>query len=213
MPLNVDVVSDVVCPWCFIGKRRLEKALRSLARPGDVRVRWRPFELNPGLPKEGVERKPFHEAKFGGKINLEAAYARVTAIGAEEGIAFAQDRIQRQPNTLDAHRLLGWAFAQGKQDALAESLFLAFFCEGLDVGDFRVLADRAALSGLDAAQALSFLKSGEGTVETREEETLFRQGGIRSVPTFLFNNRIALTGAETPDVILAALEEILTPAP
>jgi predicted DsbA family dithiol-disulfide isomerase len=205
MTIEIDVVSDVVCPWCFIGKRRLERALESFK--GETAVRWRAFELNPGIPQEGVDRRPFHLAKFGGEANLKAAYARVADIGREEGIPFAQDKIERQPNTTDAHRLLAWALPQGKTSPLAESLFLAFFCEGLDVGDRQVLAKRAALAGLDAAGALAFLNSGKGAEEVKEEQARYRRSGVRAVPTFIFNNRLTLTGAETPDTILEALKE------
>lgn len=210
MPISLDVVSDVVCPWCFIGKRRLERALASFPRAAEVAVRWRPFELNPGIPKAGLERRAFHVAKFGGEERLKEAYARVSAIGEEEGIAFAQDRILKQPNTADAHRLLSWAYPLGKQSELAESLFRAFFCEGLDVGDVRVLADRAAEAGLDGGRALAFLKSGDGVEETKAEMAGTRRMGVRAVPTFIFNNRLVLTGAETPEVILGALEEAAT---
>jgi predicted DsbA family dithiol-disulfide isomerase len=205
--ITLDVVSDVVCPWCFIGKRRMEKALEAFPGAAGVQVRWRPFQLNPGLPQEGVERRPLHLAKFGGEANLKAAYARVAAVGEEEGIPFAQDKIQKQPNTANAHRLLGWAYPSGKQSDLAESLFRAFFCEGLDIGDRRVLAERAGRMGMDAGRALSFLNGGEGIEELKDEEAAYRRMGIRAVPTFILNNRLMLTGAEAPEVILGALEE------
>jgi predicted DsbA family dithiol-disulfide isomerase len=207
----LDIVSDVVCPWCFIGLRRLERALASIPRAEEIEVRWRAFELNPGLPPEGVDRKSFHAAKFGGEEQMKDAYARVAAVGAEEGIVFAQDKILKQPNTTDAHRLLALAAARGKQTALMESLFRAFFCEGLDVGDRKILARRAGEVGMDAEKSLHFLESGEHAAGVAAEQARYRKMGVRSVPTFIFNNRFALVGAEPVDLIRGALEEALKP--
>jgi predicted DsbA family dithiol-disulfide isomerase len=205
--LDVEVVSDVVCPWCFIGKRHLEKALEAFPARADVRVRWRPFELNPGLPKEGADRMTYHAAKFGGPAGLAAVYARVTAFAGKAGLELALDRIRRQPNTFDAHRLMAWAEPQGRQGELAEALFRAFFQEARDVGDSSVLAEIAGAAGLDAGRARRLLGSGEGVAELRDEEQRVRGLGIRAVPTFVVDGRLMLTGAEPPEVLLQALEE------
>src|SRR5215472_11710357 len=163
VPLVVDVVSDVVCPWCYIGKRKLEAALATL-RGREPRlesnVRWHPFQLNPDLPHAGIPRAAYLEAKFGGKARAAEIYSRVKAVGAEVGIAFDFDRIKQQPNTLDAHRLIAWAQERGDADALVESLFRAYFIEGRFVGDREQLAAAAGahdpptlLEAIDAARS------------------------------------------------------------
>jgi predicted DsbA family dithiol-disulfide isomerase len=162
--LTVDVVSDVVCPWCYIGKRRLEAALAELARsePGlAATVRWHPFQLNPDLPREGVDRGSYLEAKFGGAARADQIYERVRAAGRDAGLQFALDAIVRQPNTLDAHRLIAWAQSHGERDAadLVERLFRAYFVEGRFVGDREELARIAGEAGYDVEQAREFLES------------------------------------------------------
>ena len=143
----IDVVSDVVCPWCYIGKRRLEAALQRLDG-SPPQIHWHPFQLNPDLPAEGVDRRSYLEAKFGGARRADEIYARVRAAGASVGITFEFDRIQRQPNTLDAHRLIAWAQAHGDAEPLVERLFRAYFIEGAFIGDARVLEQLASRSGV-----------------------------------------------------------------
>ena len=147
----IDVVSDVVCPWCYIGKRRLEAALQRLDG-SPPQIHWHPFQLNPDLPAEGVDRRSYLEAKFGGARRADEIYARVRAAGASVGIAFEFDRIQRQPNTLDAHRLIAWAQARGDAEPLVERLFRAYFIEGRFIGDARVLEQIASDAGSTAMQ-------------------------------------------------------------
>lgn len=212
--LSVDVVSDVVCPWCYVGKRKLESALAQLAQrePSlDVAVRWHPFQLNPDLPAAGIPRATYIATKFGGNRRAADIYARVTAVGAEVGIPFAFDRIELQPNTLDAHRLIAWAQQQahaartGAADALVERLFHAYFIDGKFIGDRDELARIAGEAGFDEAAAKAMLASNEGLVATRAEDREARDTGINGVPFFIFNGRTAVSGAHDPKTLLEAI--------
>jgi predicted DsbA family dithiol-disulfide isomerase len=205
MKLTIEVFSDVICPWCYIGKRRLEKALELLGGSHDVQVLWRPFQLNPGMPPGGIDRRAYRTAKFGSWERSLELEARVAAVGAEGGIPFAFDRIARTPNTFDAHRLIWYAQQQGRHDVMVEALFQAYFMEGRDIGDRRVLADIAAKAGLD--QAEGFLASDHGADDVRHEEDRGHRLGIDGVPHFLFNGRVTLSGAQEPETILAAIEK------
>jgi predicted DsbA family dithiol-disulfide isomerase len=206
--LMVDVVSDVVCPWCFIGKRKLERALAQFkaAHPSaDVQVRWHPFELNPDLPAEGIPRSTYLARKFGGEARAGDIYARVEQAGEAVGIAFAFDRIATQPNTRDGHRLVAWAQQQGDADAVVERLFSAFFLEGRHVGDPAELARVAAQSGLseDAARAMLASDALRDVVSAESREAI--DAGIHGVPCFIFNGRVAVSGAQDPEAILQAI--------
>jgi len=216
-PLTVDVVSDVVCPWCFIGKRRLEAALALAARDGAARdavVRWHPFELNPDLPRECVDRRAYLDAKFGGTQRAAQIYERVRAAGASVGIPFAFERIARQPNTRDAHRLVAWAQGRGNADALVERLFTAYFQEGRDPGDRDVLAAIAGEAGVDAAAARAMLDSDAGEAAVRDSERRALEIGIGGVPFFVFNGRFAVSGAQEPQTLARAISEaVRTPDP
>ncbi|MGA8603184.1 MAG: DsbA family oxidoreductase, partial [Beijerinckiaceae bacterium] len=145
-PLTIDIVSDVVCPWCYIGKRNLEAALAELPRD-DIEIRWRPYQLDPTIPPEGIARRAYLERKFGERV--DEIYTRVAAAGRDAGIDFAFDRIERSPNTLDAHRLIRWSQSVGKQVELVERLFRDFFVEGRDVGDRAVLIEAAGAVGME----------------------------------------------------------------
>ncbi len=207
---DIDVVSDVVCPWCYIGKRRLESALASLAdaEPSFTpRVRWHPFQLNPELPREGVDRQRYLEAKFGGPARAAEIYARVTAAGASAGLALAFDRIERQPNTLDTHRLIAWAQSQGDANVLVERLFAAYFVEGRSIGESAVLAAIAGEAGLDADAARAFLAGDSLRDEVAGMDQRARELGIGGVPFFIFAHRIAVSGAHEPDVLLKAIAQ------
>jgi predicted DsbA family dithiol-disulfide isomerase len=152
MVLHVDVISDVICPWCYIGKRRLEKAVAALDEKHEVRVRWLPFQLNPTMPKEGISRRDYRTKKFGSWERSQELDARVAAAGKAEGIHFAFDRIERTPNTLDAHRLIWLADKEGVQDAVVEALFRAYFTDGRDIGNWQALLDVVADVGLHLRQ-------------------------------------------------------------
>jgi predicted DsbA family dithiol-disulfide isomerase len=214
-PLEVDVISDVVCPWCFIGKRRLEAALAELARKRpDVRpvVRWHPFELDPDVPHGGVPRKAYREAKFGGPERTAAIHARLSAVGESVGIAFDFDAIAVQPSTLDAHRLIAWAQSRGDAGGLVERLFAAFFVEGRDIADRSELARLAAEAGIDADAAAAMLASDEKAADVRQMERRALEIGVSGVPFFIFGGRVAAAGAQEPSTLLDAIEGALAPA-
>src|ERR1700722_11740464 len=206
MTLTVDVISDVICPWCYIGKRRLEKAVAAFGRE-QVQVRWHPFQLNPRMPKGGVNRQEYRTAQFGSWERSLALDAQVTAAGLEEGIPFAFDRIMRTPNTLDAHRLIGLADTEGVQDAVVEAVFRAYFVEGRDIRQTTVLLDVAAGAGLDRGRAEAVLSGDEGLAAIRAAEEQARRGGVQGVPYFLINNTVALSGAREPSAFLDAFEQ------
>jgi predicted DsbA family dithiol-disulfide isomerase len=211
-PLAIDIVSDVVCPWCYIGKRRLEAALADREETSAPVLRWHAFQLNPDMPRAGVDRRSYLERKFGGPQGAVEAYARVEAAGREAGIAFAFDRIQRQPNTLDAHRLIAWAQAQDLLAAseLVERLFRAFFVEGVDIGDSDQLSQLAAMSGLDAAAARAWLATDAGRADVAAADRRAHELGISGVPFFIFNQRLGVSGAQTPEVLRDAMEQSQT---
>lgn len=206
--LAIDVISDVVCPWCYIGKRKLETALAELRRaePGlEVRVRWHPFQLNPDLPAGGIPRREHLERKFGGRERADEVYTRVRGVGAQMGIDFAFDRIAQQPNTLDAHRLIAWAQQQGDADALVERLFRDYFIEGRFVGDDRILVAAAVASGLPEGEAAALLASDALRAEVEAENREAQEAGITGVPFFIFNGRTAVSGAHDPPTLLEAV--------
>jgi predicted DsbA family dithiol-disulfide isomerase len=211
--LHVDVVSDVVCPWCYIGKRRLESALASLraVEPRrEVVVRWHPFQLNPDVPREGVDRRAYLERKFGDPARIAEIYGRINGVGREVGIPFAFDRIMRQPNTLDAHRLIAWAQDRSDvslADALVERLFGAYFIDGRFIGDPDELATIAGEAGLDASAARTFLASDDASREVAAEDERAHDLGISGVPLFIFDGRTAVSGAQDPQVLLQAIEK------
>ena len=211
----IDVLSDVVCPWCFIGKRRLEAALAMLrsTRPEiDAVVSWHPFQLNPQLPREGADRRSHREAKFGGAAQVEAIDARLAAVGASSGIEFRFDAIVRQPNTFDAHRLVSWAQSQADAGPLVERLFEAFFVAGRDVGDRAELAQIAAEAGLDRAAAASMLDSDAFADRVAATESRARELGVGGVPFFIINERVAVSGAQEPAHLREAIEQSLIAA-
>jgi predicted DsbA family dithiol-disulfide isomerase len=200
-PLLIEIASDVVCPWCYIGKRRLEKALASLKGEVEARIEWLPFQLNPGMPEGGVARADYRRQKFGSVEKSRALDARVAQEGAGEGIAFAFDRMQRTPNTIAAHQLIDLAQKQGKGDAVVDALFRAYFEEAKDIGDAEVLkgiAEGAGVAGWPAKENLA---------EVREKEERVRDLGISGVPTFIFNRESGLSGAYPPEQLAKAIRE------
>ena len=216
MILNIDLVSDFVCPWCFLGKVRLDRALEELkaSRPDlDVRVNWLPFFLNPDTPAAGEPYREFLEAKFGGPIKAEAVLDKVRAVAADDGLVYAFERIQTRPNTLAAHRLMYRAQAHGQKperiQALAHALFTAHFQEGRDIGDLDTLADIATACG-ERREAVREWLAGRGEVDKvkRMAEGVRRQG-IEGVPFFILNRKMALSGAQSAAVLGAAILQSL----
>lgn len=208
--LTVDVVSDVVCPWCYIGKRRLEAALAQLtAREPDlfVSVRWHSFQLNPDLPPEGVDRRSYLETKFGGLARAAQIYERVTEVARASGLDLAFDRIERQPSTLDAHRLVAWAQHEdpARVSDLVERLFRAHFVEGRFVGDRAEIARIARDARYDADDVQAFLDSDRLRGAIADADVRARELGIGGVPFFIFNGRVALSGAHEPGTMLDAI--------
>jgi predicted DsbA family dithiol-disulfide isomerase len=207
-PLAIDVVSDVVCPWCYIGKRKLERALEELRgrEPAlDISVRWHPFELNPDLPAQGIPRRAYLEAKFNDEHRIAEIAARVRAVGASIGIGFDFDRIQRQPNTRDAHRLIAWAQELGDAAPMVERLFKAYFIEGRLLNDVNELATIATEAGLDGAAARAVLESDRFGTAVEAEYREAQAAGIQGVPFFIFNGRTAVSGAHDPPTLLEAI--------
>jgi predicted DsbA family dithiol-disulfide isomerase len=204
MNLTVDVISDVICPWCYIGKRRLEKAVAALGGP--VKVRWLPFQLNPTMPKEGISRREYRTKKFGSWERSQELDARVVAVGEAEGIHFAFDRIGRTPNTLDAHRLIWLAEKQSVQDAVVEALFRAYFTDGRDITNRQALLDVVAEAGLDRHQAESLLNSEDGLEVIKEGDAVARRFRVDGVPFFIVNGTLTLSGAQQPDAFVEAFK-------
>ncbi|MCP8940736.1 DsbA family oxidoreductase [Alsobacter sp. SYSU M60028] len=201
----VDVVSDVVCPWCFVGKRRLGQALAS--RPDlAVAVRWRPFQLDGTIPPGGLDRQDYMRGKFGSLDRVASVHRRLEEIGATEGIPFRFDAIERSPNTLDAHRLIRAAQEAGVGEAVVEALFKAYFVEGRDIGDHAVLAEIAGQAGLDRDQAAALLASDALSDSVAQEIDAAQRIGVTGVPFFIFNGKYAVSGAESPDVLASALD-------
>jgi len=210
MSFQIDVISDMVCPWCFIGKRNLEHALETwrAKHPDETpTVRWHPFQLNPQLPGSGVPRKQYLENKFGGPERAREIYARVSAAGKRAGIDFAFEAIQVQPNTIDAHRLLHFAAELGRQDETAEAIFRRYFVEGADLSDKETLADIAQQAGMNRDEVAAYLASDADRELIEEQDRRARAIGVEGVPFFIFNQRLALSGAQPPEVIVEAMEK------
>ena len=205
--LDLSVVSDAICPWCYVGKRRLEQAIALMDGVRPVRMAWRPFELNPQMPKEGIERREYRMRKFGSWERSLALDAQLTEVGKSVGIAFRYDLMKRTPNTFDAHRLIWLAGHLGVQDAMVETLFRGYFSEGRDIGDRGVLADLAAMAGIDREQAMAFLESTGGASEVAAEEQVAIHAGLSGVPTFVLGGRVLFSGAQPPEMIAQALSQ------
>ena len=201
--LTIDVISDVICPWCFIGKRRLEKSLG--VRPATIR--WHAFQLNPDMPREGIDRRTYRIRKFGSWERSLELDARVAAAGLGEGIAFNFDRMARTPNTLDAHRIIWLAGERGVQDAVVEALFLAYFTDGRDLSDRVTLAEIAAGAGLDRAEVDKLLAGEDGLEAVHAGEHEARRLGVSGVPFFVVNGQVALSGAQPTELFLRAFEQ------
>jgi predicted DsbA family dithiol-disulfide isomerase len=206
-PLQIDVVSDVVCPWCFIGKRRLEKAL-ALKPDIPVEVRYHPYFLNPWVPREGISRDEYLTTKFGSPERYKAIAGRVADAAASEGLTYAVDKMKRQPNTLDCHRLILWAQASGKAAAMKQKLMDLYFTAGADLSDREVLVHAAADVGMDAEQTRQMLASETDVAQVESAANAAKDAGIDGVPTFILGGVAAISGAQAPEVLANAIEQI-----
>ncbi|EKE77650.1 MULTISPECIES: DsbA family oxidoreductase [Oceanibaculum] len=213
--MRLDIFSDVICPWCFIGKRRLERALQLRPMPG-LEIRWRAFQLNPGMPKEGMDRQAYVEAKFGSEMRARQIYDTIRRVGSSENIPFDFEKIKRTPNTVDAHRLIRYAYDSQLQEPVTEALFQAYFLEGQDIGDKEVLFEIGTAQGLPAAELRPFLDGIEHKAEVEAECTTANRIGINGVPCFVLNGKYGLSGAQEPEALFPmfdlALQEEGTPA-
>ncbi len=208
MKIEIKVISDVICPWCFIGKRRLEKAIASAGQDNVISVHWLPYQLNPGMPPEGISRREYRIQKFGSWERSQELDANVVANGKPEGIDFRFDLIERTPNTVDAHRLIWLAGQHECQDAVVEALFLAYFSNGKDLSDKTILIDVVEQAGLQRTLAQDLLASEEGLDEIEAARQLAQQVGVDGVPFFIINRRVALAGAQPSESFLEAFRQV-----
>lgn len=207
--ITVDVVSDVVCPWCFIGQKRLDRAIAAVGDV-DVHVRWRPFQLDPTIPPEGKDRREYMLAKFGSDERIREIHTRIEPLGEAEDISFAFDAIKVAPNTLDAHRLIRWAGAAGEaiQNRLVRRLFQLNFEEGANIGDHAVLVEAAREAGMDASVVATLLPTEADVEAVRTEIATAARMGISGVPCFLLEDKYAVMGAQDADTLADAIRQV-----
>jgi len=205
--VKLDILSDPICPWCYIGKAFLDRALEK--HPDHpFEIEWHPFQLNPDMPEGGMDRRTYLETKFGGKENAIAVYARIDEAAQAAGLDINWDAMATTPNTLDAHRLIHWAGLEGRQTAVASALFRAYFREGRDIGDRAVLLDIAEAAGLDRAMTERLLQSGADVEEVRARDAHARDRGVSGVPTFVVATRHVVSGAQPPELWEQVIGEI-----
>ncbi|MEM8529685.1 MAG: DsbA family oxidoreductase [Chloroflexota bacterium] len=203
--IEVRIISDTICPWCFVAKRRFEQAVSQLSPDVRLSVHWQPFELNPNMPPEGMDRVDYRSRKFGSWEYSLKLDDQVSTVGAEEGITFRHDLITRTPNTFNAHRLIWLAEQEGVQDATVEALFRAYFMTGQDIGEQRVLIEIGTTAGISRARVEALLQSDEGTVAVSEAEAFAYKLGVSGVPTFVIDGKPAFSGALPADLMLSHL--------
>ena len=205
--ITLDILSDPICPWCYIGKANLDRALE--ARPEHaLTIQWHPFQLNPDMPEAGMDRREYLETKFGGKENAVRIYARIAGAAEAAGLKIDFGAIQRTPNTIDAHRLIHWAGLEGRQTAVVSRLFKAYFEEGRDIGDREVLLSIAEGVGLDREMIARLFDSGADLEDIRARDEHARQRGVTGVPTFVLANQHVLPGAQPTELWLQVIDEI-----
>jgi predicted DsbA family dithiol-disulfide isomerase len=208
MTVKLDIMSDPICPWCYIGKTHLDKALADIPDHPFV-IEWHPFQLNPDMPREGMDRRAYLEGKFGGKEGAVRAYAPVVEHAEKAGLNIQFEAMKRTPNTLDAHRLIHWAGIEGKQNQVVDALFRAYFEEGRDIGNHEVLADVADGAGMDASVVLKLLQSESDAQDIRDRDAHSRKMGVNSVPTYIVANQHAVPGAQPPELWAKVIGEIM----
>jgi len=206
--VKLDILSDPICPWCFIGKTHLDKALAAIPDHPFV-IEWHPFQLNPDMPEGGMDRRAYLEGKFGGKEGAVRAYAPVVEHAEAAGLTIDFEGMRVTPNTIDAHRLIHWAGIEGKQTAVVDALFQAYFVDARDIGDHDVLADIADGVGMDASVVRKLLGSDADAQMIRDRDAHSREMGISSVPTFIVANQHAVPGAQPPDLWEKVIREIM----
>ena len=203
--MQIDVIADTVCPWCFIGKRRLARAM-ALRPDIPFAVKWRPYRLDPTVPKEGVDRQAYMRMRFGeDPQKIVEMYKQIIAEGEKDGIAFDFEAIARRPDSMNSHRLIRWAETAGVQDEVVERLFIAYFENGEDISQVRVLADIADLCGMDGLEIAELLESDADIALVEREDQLAREMGVTGVPAMIFGGRLALSGARDSDVLLTVI--------
>ena len=207
--IRLDIFSDPICPWCYIGKANLDRALEAHAGH-PFEIEWHPFQLNPDMAPEGADRRAYLEARFGGKQNAVGVYARVSEAAAAAGVTINFETMNRVPNTLDAHRLIHWAGLEGRQTAMVSTLFRAYFRDGKDIGDKATLATLAGNAGMDAALAARLLATIEDRADITARDAHARQRGVNSVPTFVIANQYVLTGAQPVALWAQVIDELAT---
>ena len=205
--IKLDIMSDPICPWCYIGKAHLDRALES-EPDHPFAIEWHPFQLNPDMPAEGMDRRAYLEGKFGGKEGAVRAYAPVVEHAEKAGLKINFEAMQRTPNTLNAHRLIHWAGIEGRQTAAVSALFKAYFVDARDIGDAEVLADIADGIEMDASVVTRLLATDEDMEGIRKRDAHSREMGINSVPTFIVGGRHAVPGAEPPELWKKVLAEL-----
>ncbi|MFZ1338411.1 MAG: DsbA family oxidoreductase [Paracoccaceae bacterium] len=210
--IRLDVFSDPVCPWCYVGKANLDRALES--RPDHpFQVEWHPFQLNPDIPQEGVPKRDYLEAKFGGAAKVDAIHDRLREVARAAGLPLNPDVPKRQPNTLDAHRVIHWAGVEGRQNAVVAALFRAYWVEGRDIGNTGVLADIAAAAGMDRAAVLRLLDSDADAEDVAARDADARAKGVSAVPTFLIARQYVVSGAQSPELWGQVIDDLTKARP
>jgi predicted DsbA family dithiol-disulfide isomerase len=206
--MQIDVISDTVCPWCFIGKRRLMRAMAS--RPNIAfDVKWRPYRLDSTVPKGGMDRQAYMRAKFGDDpMRIVEMHKLIAQEGAKEGIEFDFAAISRRPDTLDSHRLIRWAESHGVQDEVVERLFIAYFENGEDIGDVRVLADIADMSGMDGVEVAEMLEGDTDRVLVEREDQIAHEMGVTGVPAMIFGSKLAVSGAREAEMLAVVIDRV-----
>jgi len=207
--VKLDIISDPICPWCFIGKTNLDKALIQFP-DHPFTIEWHPFQLNPDMPAGGMDRKAYLEGKFGGKDGAVRAYAPVVAQAKASGAVINFEAMQRTPNTIDAHRLIHWAGIEHRQSFVVDLLFKAYFTDGRDIGSHEVLADIADTAEMDAAMVAKLLTSDADTADIRARDKHSREMGVNSVPTFIVAHKPAIPGAQPPEMWVEVIKDIMS---
>jgi predicted DsbA family dithiol-disulfide isomerase len=203
--MQIDIIFDTVCPWCYIGKRRLERAL-AMRPQVQAKPRWRPFLLNPEMPPEGIDRTAYLMKKFGSEARVRRIYGAIGEAGQSVEIDFAFERIGRTPNSVDSHRLVRFAEARGRADEVVEALFVEFFVDGRDIGDQRVLTEVGVANGFDRDELSAYLESSDDVALIHDENARAHRLGINGVPSFAFNGKLLISGAQEPQVLVRMLD-------